>query len=459
MANDGKNSERAERRDSKDNKVENKASNEALDEMRKKSESQKDQPQSTSDNTDLPKVELTDTKRTVPGKAEYDDSGNLTRYTDGSGKTFLRDGDHFTNPDNPVQPKGVDIAIDQATGTVKITDKQTGIVKSTTTDGTETTDYSAVGGGKTVSQTKDGSEYITIESTNRPMRSLIIDQTESGARVRQYTDSQGTTYSYNGSSNNDNEKGLNIPRYTAVDKNGNKLGDNFTVTADRTGNVVTRNEDKLETTDNQYARRELNNGTIVVSNKTKTGRVIEDNCGTRLTDGTPEASQALESKVVQEAPKNVDLKNDVEQAKNASADPMSAEKYYWFQKQVETGGPWDYKSANQKDGNSDNVTNSQYEDYGNWHYGYVGNAANISQNLLEQQAGAEQIKQGTNKPGDGSPSWGYGLNPFGGSGTYGDDPHDNEMIKKGVGDRIADNEKENANKSWWETFDSRWAVA
>lgn len=60
---------------------------------------------------------------------------------------------------------------------------------------------------------------------------------------------------------------------------------------------------------------------------------------------------------------------------------------------METGGPWDYKTAHQKGANSDNITNSEYEDHGNWHYGYVGNATNISQNMLEQQAGVEQVSK------------------------------------------------------------------
>jgi len=471
--------------DLKDSRNESESvSKEALEEMRRRSENKTDTSSAVLE-ASLPDLQLTDSERKTAdspvmnredrsdgtvcmkiansdGRTSefvYDSNGNLSSYRDFSGRTYSRQEDGtYRDLSNPVQKQGVDLQVDCDSGTVVMKDRATQITKTTTANGVETTDYGSAGGGKTTSKTEGGSEYITIESPNRPVRTLVIDKTETGSRVREYTDSQGTTYKFTGEmeevvDEKDPSNQRMLPKYEAFDKDGNSIGRNFRVTADRSGNVVTRNEDKKD--EPTYARRELNNGTIITSGVTKDTRVITDANNNVLADGSPEAEKALESRVIQEVPPNVNLQKDVEEAQNADAYVLSGSKFFWFRNKVKTGGDWDYKSPR----SGDNVNNIQYEDYGNWHYGYIGTATGISENFLEQQAGVEQQKQGTSKPNWGNPSSPYGLNPIGGSGTYGDDPRDNAMIKDGVQDRRIAQAEENKDGSVWKLFDSKYLVA
>ncbi|MCC7531372.1 MAG: hypothetical protein IT342_22910 [Candidatus Melainabacteria bacterium] len=372
--------------------------------------------------------------------ADYDEQGNLTRYQDFAGNVYVREVDKFINPRNPVQPEGVDLKVDRETGTAILTDRETGIVKTTTSKGIETTDYSRVGGGKTTCQVKDGVEYISIESPNRPLRTLVIDKTESGSRVRQYTDGEGNTYTVTPEKFDDDGR----PIYSGKDRNDNPIGENFRVTADRSGNVVVRNEDQRNTIN--YARRELNNGTVVMSEQRertdpKAQRVVYDFKNQVLTNGSKEAETAVESKVVQEAPLNVDLDANVREAhENFVGEGIGFRPYnarYWFYEKVKTGGDWDFKSPRR----GDNVGNPQYEDYGNWHYGYIGTAAGINSETLQEQAGVEQQNAATSRPEYGNPSWGGGWSGIGESGTYGDDPRDNAFVKRGIATRQLERQK------------------
>lgn len=472
-----------ERSENKDNKVDdsNGVSNEVQDEMRRQSFEKKDAKVKTTDGTNkrLQDVELIDfsttsdsskpkgeSKVTVEdsaqggkrvliesadgrtAQADYDSDGNMTGYRDFNGRQYDRNGDHFVNRSNPVQQSddaakdGVDIKVDRETGTAELTDRRTGIKRSTDCNGVETTDYSANGGGRTITETKGNTETITIESVNRRERKLIIEHTDTGARVQEYLDGEGNKYIYTGQNDAEGK-----PKYA---KEGDAANHDFRITADRSGNVVVRDE-TLGKDDIDYARRELNNGTIVTSsgNKDDGSRRIVDAKENTVTDGTPEADQATSSKMIQEIPPNVDLKADAEQAGKANA-MGQAYKYWWFKEMVQTGGPWDYKSPRQ----GDNLVNKEYEDFGNWHYGYVGDEAGIPSYILQQRAGVEQIKQGTSKPEWGEPSWGpsgygEGVNPFGGSGTYGDDPHDNEMLRKGITFRQKEREQEVVDRGWF----------
>ncbi len=482
MANEKKAEKTDDLKDSR-NESEN-ASKEALEEMRRRSENKTDTPTAVRESS-LPDLQLTDnqpksTDGSVISREDqpdgtmrmkiansdgrssefvYDSSGTLNCYRDFNGRTYNRQEDgSFRDFSNPVQKQGVDLEVDRDTGTVLMKDRSTQITKTITANGVETTDYANVGGGKTTSKMEGGSEYITIESINRPVRTLVIDKTDTGSRVREYTDSQGTTYKFTGEmeevvDEKDPSNKRMVPKYEAIDKDGKTLGRNFRVTADRSGNVVTRNEDNKDQP--TYARRELNNGTIITSGVDKDSRVITDSNNNVLTNGSPEAEKALESKVIQEVPPNVNLQKDVEEAQNADGYVLSGSKFFWFRDKVKTGGDWDYKSPR----SGDNVNNIQYEDYGNWHYGYIGTATGISSNFLEQQAGVEQQKQGTSKTNWGNPSSPYGLNPFGGSGTYGDDPRDNAMIKDGVQDRKVAQAEEYKDGGVWSLFDSKYLVA
>jgi len=65
-----------------------------------------------------------------------------------------------------------------------------------------------------------------------------------------------------------------------------------------------------------------------------------------------------------------------------------------------------------------------YEDYGNFVYGAVGSALDIPVAILYRAAGWAQIRAQTSNPEWGSP---YSL-----SGSYGDEPKDQDMIECGI---------------------------
>jgi len=87
---------------------------------------------------------------------------------------------------------------------------------------------------------------------------------------------------------------------------------------------------------------------------------------------------------------------------------------------VQDGGPWDFKKIDPK-----------YEEFGNFHYGVVGDAMGINQWLLENEAGiAQQNDPRTRQLGSGKPGRRY--LPFSGVPPYGDQKEDNDWIKKGI---------------------------
>jgi type VI secretion system secreted protein VgrG len=94
----------------------------------------------------------------------------------------------------------------------------------------------------------------------------------------------------------------------------------------------------------------------------------------------------------------------------------------WFRDQVKKTGPWDYKQLG-----------SQYEDFGNFHYGATGAAYGFSEDFLLRMVGRGQIQDGTSDP-----SWGEApssdLTAYLGLGTapFGDDPKDQFWIKQGI---------------------------
>jgi RHS repeat-associated protein len=101
-------------------------------------------------------------------------------------------------------------------------------------------------------------------------------------------------------------------------------------------------------------------------------------------------------------------------------DPLSI---FWFRNQVKNKGPWDYKQ-----------NSPGYEDFGNYNYGRTGAALGFATHFLLGQAGRAQQAAGTSKPEWGDPGFlGYG--DLGGTGSYGDDPRDQEMIKRGISDQ------------------------
>ena len=111
-------------------------------------------------------------------------------------------------------------------------------------------------------------------------------------------------------------------------------------------------------------------------------------------------------------PPGVDINRNIEEAKD-HLDPR------WFYNQVKNKGPWDYKQQG-----------SQYQEFGNFNYGATGSAFGFPTTTLLREAGRAQQVAGTSKPEWGDP--GSRWNPFGGSGSYGDDPADAALIQQGV---------------------------
>jgi len=102
-------------------------------------------------------------------------------------------------------------------------------------------------------------------------------------------------------------------------------------------------------------------------------------------------------------PPKVSTDQNMDEAK-ASWNPL------WFYNQVRNKGPWDYK---QKD--------AKYQNFGNFNYGAVGTAFGLPEQVLLRGAGWAQGQSGN----DGSGKWW-------GDAPHGDDPADQDMIKKGI---------------------------
>jgi hypothetical protein len=84
----------------------------------------------------------------------------------------------------------------------------------------------------------------------------------------------------------------------------------------------------------------------------------------------------------------------------------------WWTTQVGPGGPWDYKTRHRR-----------YIPFGNFNFGAAGRAAGFSSDALLRGAGWAQFWAGNWSPTFGVP-WG--------DPPYGDDPADQEWIKKGI---------------------------
>jgi hypothetical protein len=83
----------------------------------------------------------------------------------------------------------------------------------------------------------------------------------------------------------------------------------------------------------------------------------------------------------------------------------------WFKSQVENHQPWDYKRYD-----------PEFEDFGNYNYGYAGTRQGISAAILRAAAGYAQIRGGTSE-------WRFIDSAF-------DDPKDQEQINRGISDAV-----------------------
>lgn len=112
------------------------------------------------------------------------------------------------------------------------------------------------------------------------------------------------------------------------------------------------------------------------------------------------------------SPINVFIELNMHFAARRAGMILSPSDLLWFYNQVRNKGPWDFKQLG-----------SQYSDFGNFHYGAVGKAMGISEQVLLRAAGWAQSKAGTT------------LNSFGHwtkDAPYGDDPEDQLQIRNGI---------------------------
>jgi len=105
--------------------------------------------------------------------------------------------------------------------------------------------------------------------------------------------------------------------------------------------------------------------------------------------------------VVMNVPDGVDIDKNADEA--SGLNPIE------IYNKVKNGGDWDYKQ------------NGPYEDFGNFHYGYITAAIGIPGQVSQRLAGAASVIAGTSE--GGTP---LDLNP-----PYGDNARDSYMIKKG----------------------------
>jgi hypothetical protein len=112
--------------------------------------------------------------------------------------------------------------------------------------------------------------------------------------------------------------------------------------------------------------------------------------------------------------KEILIKSNIEGAKRLksmwSREP--AETLWTFIQFVKSNGIWDYKTQN-----------PDFQDFGNFNYGVVGAAAGFDEKFLLVAAGAYQQIGNTRKFGEGIPF----IKP-----PYGDEPKDQEQIRKGI---------------------------
>jgi len=96
----------------------------------------------------------------------------------------------------------------------------------------------------------------------------------------------------------------------------------------------------------------------------------------------------------------------------AAAHDMSAQDFY---QRVKTGGSWDYKQQG-----------GEYEDFGNFNFGATAAAMGVPEDVALRGAGVVQEKDSNSKD-----EWGNPWDLPGSNSSYGDDPHDQEMIRQG----------------------------
>ena len=127
------------------------------------------------------------------------------------------------------------------------------------------------------------------------------------------------------------------------------------------------------------------------------------------------AKEMVRLKQYPDAPQGVSLDQNLQESKRQKEYFSSGGGgflFSWFYKKVRNHGEWDYKQRH-----------SQYQNFGNFHYGAVGTAAGISEAVLLRAAGAAQSSAGTSEED---------FNNWWSNSPYGDDFIDQVWIEAGI---------------------------
>lgn len=229
-----------------------------------------------------------------PQLMEYDKDNKMIRYTAPDGEIFENRGENtFKSMNNPVAQYS-EISIDEKTRAVTIKDGATGHTVTRTVDGVETVQYKDA--GKTETTYNDNLETIKVSDKNRDgTRKLVLENDEKGAKLKEYTDRNGIVYERTNEKMTTNDKGEVLPEYkqrpifVIRDSNNNVVG-KYTIEADRSGNVCIRKwHEKPEEFQKlkespEFAKRELNNGTIVTSDSEGNRRLTKTANGVSISE-------------------------------------------------------------------------------------------------------------------------------------------------------------------------------
>ncbi len=125
--------------------------------------------------------------------------------------------------------------------------------------------------------------------------------------------------------------------------------------------------------------------------------------------------------VIPKKPKGVDIESNIRQAERMRMILPPPVNLLWFYDQVHMAGPWDYKHQYGR----------PYADFGNFNFGATGAALGLSEDTLLRTAGWAQTRSGNS--GEGIPSGlSAALAGFGGKSPFGDDPKDQDWIRRGI---------------------------
>ncbi|HEY9784919.1 MAG TPA: hypothetical protein V6D17_05910, partial [Candidatus Obscuribacterales bacterium] len=281
---------------------------------------------------------------------QFDKNGQVTKFTNTDGEVFERqsvgEGEEpvWRNKANFVQPDGVSISVDESYN-VKMVDKATQNTVTYSRNGLETTDYA--GGGRTVRKGSGNEEWIVVESVNQPMRAMrIVDN-----KLVSYTDSEGNTFTKTERLTPYDPKNpySQKPIFEVTGPSTKPCGGNYTITADRSGNVVVRNEDQPDSRD--YARRELVNGTVIASDSKPTWRQVKRADGLSVTAEFDDRKRLLKKSISYPNGGNLALEYDKMSGELISVKGTAGGKDVWYEKHL-TSYTWSDKDGNRFDANA-----------------------------------------------------------------------------------------------------------